>query len=85
MDLNCKIYEYDGFIHSKMEIIDDQYIYSGSANIDFRSFLINFESALLIDSHVAAKHANDIFDEYLNNSKLIDETFIKKYFSLKNK
>jgi cardiolipin synthase len=35
---NCKIYEYDGFIHSKYLIIDDQHVFITTANFDYRSF-----------------------------------------------
>jgi len=33
----CKIYEYNGFIHSKYIIVDDNISYIGSSNIDYRS------------------------------------------------
>jgi cardiolipin synthase len=35
---NCKVYEYDGFIHSKYLIIDDKIALVTSSNFDFRSF-----------------------------------------------
>ena len=33
----CKIYEYQGFIHSKYLIADDSIVFSGSNNMDYRS------------------------------------------------
>jgi cardiolipin synthase len=39
-----KIYTYEnGFIHSKMCLIDDEIVSVGTANMDFRSFELNFE------------------------------------------
>ncbi|PTK35466.1 cardiolipin synthase, partial [Staphylococcus nepalensis] len=39
-----KVYHYDnGFLHSKMMIIDDEVASVGTANMDHRSFTLNFE------------------------------------------
>jgi cardiolipin synthase len=35
--MNYKIYEYNGFIHSKYLIIDDKYVFITTANFDYRS------------------------------------------------
>ncbi|MBR2651535.1 hypothetical protein IKE96_01980 [bacterium] len=48
LDYRINIYEYLGFIHSKLIIIDDEYIITGTFNLDFRSFTSNFESLLII-------------------------------------
>jgi cardiolipin synthase len=38
MNEHCQIYEYNGFIHSKYLIIDDEYVLITTANFDYRSF-----------------------------------------------
>ena len=44
-----KIYEYSpGFIHSKQLVCDDCFAMVGTANMDFRSFFLHFESAVCL-------------------------------------
>ena len=51
-----KIYHYDnGFLHSKTLIIDDEIASVGTANMDNRSFTLNFEvNAFIYDEAIAA-------------------------------
>ena len=50
-----KIYHYDnGFLHSKTLIIDDEIASVGTANMDNRSFTLNFEvNAFIYDEAIA--------------------------------
>lgn len=43
IDYGVKIYLYPGFLHAKMMVIDDTCCTIGTANIDMRSFSLNFE------------------------------------------
>lgn len=44
-----KVFRYrDGFLHQKVAVIDDLYASVGSANLDNRSFRLNFEATSLI-------------------------------------
>ncbi|MEJ7160162.1 phospholipase D-like domain-containing protein, partial [Staphylococcus caprae] len=49
-----KVYTYEnGFIHSKMMIIDDEVASVGSSNMDIRSFELNFEiNAFMYDANI---------------------------------
>jgi cardiolipin synthase len=38
LNMPCEVYEYNGFIHSKYLIIDDEYVFLTTANFDYRSF-----------------------------------------------
>ena len=38
-----KIYEYQGMLHAKAMLLDDDAVLCGSANLDTRSFRLNFE------------------------------------------
>lgn len=60
-----KVYIYDGFIHSKVLLVDDEVITLGSCNIDIRSFALNFEDNVVIyDSKYAKEYSN-----YFRNDK----------------
>lgn len=57
-----KIYLYDkGMLHSKMVIVDDEFVTIGSTNFDFRSFEHNFESNLFIYSREFNEQAKEQF------------------------
>ncbi|MDR0739321.1 MAG: cardiolipin synthase [Mycoplasmataceae bacterium] len=85
LKMNYKIYEYDGFIHSKYLIIDDQYVFITTANFDYRSFWNNFESGILIENSQFVKQMLNIFEHDLKNSIRITETMNKKFISFINK
>ncbi|QTU82624.1 cardiolipin synthase [Carnobacteriaceae bacterium zg-C25] len=56
-NLGANIYIYtDGFLHSKVLVIDDAIASVGTANFDIRSFVLNFEMNVFIyDKHVASQ------------------------------
>ena len=51
----------EGFIHSKMMVVDDSLCTCGSTNIDFRSFENNFESNIFIYDEPTAKRFSEMF------------------------
>lgn len=49
IELGAEIYKYrDGFIHSKIVLIDNEVSFLGTANFDYRSMYQNFEISILI-------------------------------------
>lgn len=54
LEANVKVYRYSkGFVHAKTMVIDDVFTTVGTANMDYRSFNINFEvNALMYDKTV---------------------------------
>ncbi|MFT8469817.1 MAG: cardiolipin synthase [Oenococcus sp.] len=68
------VYRYDnGFLHSKLLMIDDEIISIGSANMDIRSFELSFEANAFIYS---AKFANKIKNQItkdVSQSKLLSQ------------
>ena len=51
LDSGIKIYFYEpGMLHSKVVVIDDDFVTTGSTNFDFRSFEHNFECNVLLYS-----------------------------------
>lgn len=72
LDYNVKVYLYTtGFIHSKMIVADDSLTIVGSANMDVRSFELNFEAGTFIYDTESALKAKDIFDADVKDSRLI--------------
>ena len=67
-----KVYTYEnGFIHSKTIVVDGQVASVGTANMDIRSFKLNFEvNVFIYDSSVASDMENQFFVD-INDSELI--------------
>lgn len=67
-----KVYLYTpGMLHSKVMIIDDSFVTTGSVNFDFRSFENNFEGNVLIYDKALNRQMKDIFFEDLKLSRKI--------------
>lgn len=65
-----KIYEYSGFIHSKLIIIDNKMSLTGTYNLDFRSLTANYESLLIIDGTMINESLNNYFENIKSYSLL---------------
>ncbi len=62
LQAGVQIYEYrPRILHSKMLIIDDELCVLGSANMDVRSFRLNFELNLWISGAKTAREGSEIF------------------------
>lgn len=74
-----KIYYYNnGFIHAKTIIIDNKISSVGSANMDFRSFKLNFElNSFMYGSKISNKLRN-IYKSDINNSELQTEDMFEE-------
>ncbi len=69
---NVKVHKFsEKFVHAKILIIDDEIASCGTANLDIRSFLINFETTVLLTGG-AVKHLVTDFEMDLSVSKEID-------------
>lgn len=68
-----EIYQYQkGFVHAKTFVADSKIAIVGTANMDFRSFDLNFEvNAIVYDTEVAGK-LRDIFFEDIGDAEKID-------------
>lgn len=74
LESGAKIYEYEpGFIHSKIIVSDNNVAMIGSANLDFRSFHVNFEcAAWMYNTGTEITIKND-FDDTLKQCIQIDK------------
>ena len=76
--MGAKVYRYDGFLHTKMVIVDDKIVTMGSCNIDIRSFALNFEvNSVMYGENSTAKFV-EIFAKDLKECEQIGEEFFKK-------
>ena len=79
IEAGVKIYEYhNGFIHAKTMVIDEEICSIGTANMDIRSFLQNFEINGIIYDHDTTVSMKKQFEEDMSKSKLIKLEDINK-------
>lgn len=73
----AKVYIYNnGFIHAKTIIVDNEICSVGTANIDVRSFRLNFEVNAFIYHE---ETANELTEQYLNDIQLSKELTFDEY------
>lgn len=77
LELGIKVYLYDGFIHSKMIVVDGFVSSIGSSNIDIRSFSLSFETNVFIYDSSIGNCANKIFEKDLKNSTKLTLDMLK--------
>lgn len=80
LEAGAKIYEYQkGFLHSKIVIVDSDLASIGTANMDLRSFHLNFEvNAFLYDTHSIQKLVQDYEEDLTVSRQIHMETFKKR-------
>lgn len=68
-----EIYLYHkGFVHAKTMVTDEKIAIVGTANMDFRSFDLNFEvNAIVYDNEIASQLRNAFYED-INHSEKID-------------
>ncbi|HEX3167495.1 MAG TPA: cardiolipin synthase [Chitinophagaceae bacterium] len=80
-----KIFFYqDGFVHAKTLVVDKKLAVIGTANMDVRSFDLNFEvNAIVYDDELAASLAN-VFNADIKDAILLDrDTWLNRSISRK--
>ena len=83
----AKVYIYEkGFLHAKTIVVDDEVSTVGTANIDVRSFKLNFEvNAFIYDKETSHKLA-ELFEEDMQNStELTWEAYQKRSSLIRTK
>lgn len=72
LDAGIEIHEYDGgVLHSKLVTIDDRWCMLGSANMDVRSFRLNFETTALIYDQAVARELTAAIDRFCDGARRI--------------
>lgn len=80
LEIGIEIYKYQkGFVHAKTMVCDDLISFVGTANLDQRSFDLNFEiHSIVYDEVVAKKHAAVIEKDFMDSEKLNLEDWLKR-------
>ena len=72
-----RIFEYvPGFIHSKMFVVDDKTAIVGTANMDFRSFFLHFESGTIF---YGGSTVDAVLDDFNDTFDLCKEITFKEF------
>lgn len=65
LDAGVEVYEYDaGVLHSKVVVVDDRWALLGSANMDVRSFRLNFEITGAVYDHDVAQQLGEYVERF---------------------
>lgn len=77
-DCGVKIYLYNGFLHAKTITCDSKIASIGTANMDVRSFSLNFEvNAFIYDREFSEGYARH-FEEDIKNCREVNSAWFKK-------
>ena len=74
---HCYTYD-DGFLHAKTMTVDDKVSICGTANMDIRSFALNFEVAAIVYDEKKAREMRLLFEEDVKKSTKITRDTRKK-------
>ncbi|QBO35595.1 cardiolipin synthase [Periweissella cryptocerci] len=89
LENGAKVSIYDGgFLHTKVVVVDDKIASVGSANMDIRSFRLNFEAnAFMYDRDIAGRLIGNFHDDLAKSHPLTLQDFKKqsKWQSFKQK
>jgi cardiolipin synthase len=79
MQVGIKVYRYQkGFLHQKVILVDDGFAAVGTANLDNRSFRINFEIMMCFTSGEFTNQTHEMLKNDLQDSRLITMEDIEK-------
>ncbi len=78
VECGAKIYLYNGFLHSKLLIMDDVCVSIGTCNADNRSFALNFEINAFLYNKEFINKCYKILEEDIKKSIQIDLTYFKQ-------
>jgi len=79
LDSGVRVYRYHkGFIHAKTMVLDDEICSIGTANMDYRSFEINFEVNAFIYNRETSRFLRQQFEEDLKDAEELQLTSWQK-------
>ena len=78
VELGADVYFYEGFLHSKVLVVDDEVMSVGTCNIDNRSFALNFEDTVILYSAKLNAEYRKYFQEDLVHCQYADILYFKK-------
>ena len=80
LQAGVEIYLYQkGFVHAKTMVTDGMLSVIGTANMDYRSFELNFEvNALIYDSEIAAQMRKQFFEDIKDATKINKDAWLSR-------
>ena len=70
--VGVKVYRYDeGFMHQKVFVVDEDYASVGTANLDNRSFRLNFEVTCLVEDRSFCREVSTMLERDFAHSTLV--------------
>lgn len=80
VEYGAEVYMYqNGFLHSKVMVVDDEIVSVGTANMDVRSFKLNFEiNAFIYDRDVAEELIANFDEDQKNCIRATHDYFAKQ-------
>lgn len=78
MELGAEVYLYEGFLHSKTIVVDDNKVSVGTCNLDNRSFGLNFEDTVLIYDKNLTEEYKSYFEQDLQSCTKVEFEYFKK-------
>ena len=85
LNAGVRIFEYGkGFMHSKVVIVDKELASIGTANMDMRSFHLNFEvNAILYQTESAGKLTHGFLEDIHVSVEIQEEAFVRRHIGLR--
>lgn len=82
---HCYTYD-DGFLHSKGLVVDDEVLCYGTANMDIRSFALNFEVNAVVYDTGKAKEMTELFERDLEHcTRITQESYASRRLKVRLK
>lgn len=78
VELGADVYFYEGFLHSKTLVVDDEILSIGTCNLDNRSFNLNFEDTVILYSKKLNEEYKGYYKQDLQHCKKTDILYFKK-------
>ncbi len=78
VELGAEVYLYDGFLHSKAIVVDDNLLSIGTSNLDNRSFGLNFEDTVILYSHCLNQEYRNYYQQDLLHCQTADLSYFKR-------
>jgi len=87
LEAGIKIYKYEnGFIHAKTIVVDSTVISIGTANLDIRSFKLNFEvNAFIFDDRIAKDGETQFMKDIEESEEVTKEVYDNRSISIRIK
>ncbi len=84
LEAGVEIYLYQkGFVHAKTMVTDSMLTLLGTANMDYRSFELNFEvNALIYDKEVAEQMRNTFFEDLKDAEKIDRDAWLSRPWNI---